>query len=146
MKKAYFLLMMAEMLVINMLDFTAITTASAAENKITVVIGSAVNEFDSIQEAVDSVNDGESAEIQVPTGTYNEAVTITNTKGTLNRTIVLKGAQAGNSAVVNGKQRNDSETILTGGIEVNGLHESASLTIDGFTLHNKGINIQGWGI
>ncbi len=145
MKKAYFLLMMAEMLVINMLDFTAITTASAAENKITVVIGSAVNEFDSIQEAVDSVNDGESAEIQVPTGTYNEAVTITNTKGTLNRTIVLKGAQAGNSAVVNGKQRNDSETILTGGIEVNGLHESASLTIDGFTLHNKGINIQGWG-
>lgn len=65
MKKAYFLLMMAGMLVINMLDFTAITTASAAENKITVVIGSAVNEFDSIQEAVDSVNDGESAEIQM---------------------------------------------------------------------------------
>ena len=145
MKKGYVLLMLAGMLVINLLDFTAITTASAAENKITVVKGSAVDEYDTIQEAVESVNDGESAEIQVPAGTYDETITITNTKGTLNRTIVLKGAQAGNSAVVNGNQRNDSETILNGGIEVNGLHESASLTIDGFTLHKKGINIQGWG-
>lgn len=34
---------------------------------------------------------------------------------------------------------------MTNGIEINGLHEDATIIIDGFTLHNKGMNIQGWG-
>lgn len=117
----------------------------AAETKIQVEKGSDISEFDTIQAAIDSVQDNESAVISVPAGSYDEAIAITNTKGKLNRSIVLKGAQANNSAVVNGNPRSSTETILTNGIAINGLHEDASITIDGFTLKNKGINIQGWG-
>lgn len=121
-----------------------ITIASAAESKIIVEKGTASEEFDTIQEAIDSVQNQETATISVPAGTYDEAITIKNMKNTCNRTIILKGAQAGNTAVVNGNKRSASETILTNGIEISGLHEDASIIIDGFTLHNKGMNILGW--
>lgn len=133
------------LLIMNILGNADIVTVSAAENKIIVEKEGVIVEYATIEEAINSVSDQETATITIPAGTYNETVSITNTKNSKNRTIILKGAQAGNSAVVNGQQRNGSETILTEGIEIRGLHEDDSIIIDGFTLNKKGIDIQGWG-
>ena len=141
-KGLYSILMLTALLLSIVTPFKAV---SAAENKIKVEKGADISEYDTIQQAIDSVQNNESAVISVPAGSYDEAITITNTKDKGNRSIVLKGAQAGNSAVVAGEKRNDTETVLTNGIEVQGLHDDASVTIDGFTINNKGINILGWG-
>ncbi len=141
-KGLYSILMLTALLLSIVTPFKAV---SAAENKIKVEKGADISEYDTIQQAIDSVQNNESAVISVPAGSYDEAITITNTKDKGNRSIVLKGAQAGNSAVVAGEKRNDTETVLTNGIEVQGLHDDASVTIDGFTMNNKGINILGWG-
>lgn len=141
-KGLYSILMLTALLISIVTPFKAV---SAAENKIKVEKGADISEYDTIQQAIDSVQNNESAVISVPAGSYDEAITITNTKDKGNRSIVLKGAQAGNSAVVAGEKRNDTETVLTNGIEVQGLHDDASVTIDGFTINNKGINILGWG-
>jgi len=141
-KGLYSILMLTALLLSIVTPFKAV---SAAENKIKVEKGTDISEYDTIQQAIDSVQNNESAVISVPAGSYDEAITITNTKDKGNRSIVLKGAQAGNSAVVAGEKRNDTETVLTNGIEVQGLHDNASVTIDGFTMINKGINILGWG-
>ncbi len=141
-KGLYSILMLTALLLSIVTPFKAV---SAAENKIKVEKGADISEYDTIQQAIDSVQNNENAVISVPAGSYDEAITITNTKDNGNRSIVLKGAQAGNSAVVAGEKRNDTETVLTNGIEVQGLHDDASVTIDGFTMINKGINILGWG-
>ncbi len=141
-KGLYSILMLTALLLSIVTPFKAV---SAAENKIKVEKGTDISEYDTIQQAIDSVQNNENAVISVPAGSYDEAITITNTKDNGNRSIVLKGAQAGNSAVVAGEKRNDTETVLTNGIEVQGLHDNASVTIDGFTMINKGINILGWG-
>lgn len=141
-KGLYSILMLTALLLSIVTPFKAV---SAAENKIKVEKGTDISEYDTIQQAIDSVQNNESAVISVPAGSYDEAITITNTKDKGNRSIVLKGVQAGNSAVVAGEKRNDTETVLTNGIEVQGLHDDASVTIDGFTMINKGINILGWG-
>lgn len=141
-KGLYSILMLTALLLSIVTPFKAV---SAAENKIKVEKGADISEYDTIQQAIDSVQNNENAVISVPAGSYDEAITITNTKDKGNRSIVLKGVQAGNSAVVAGEKRNDTETVLTNGIEVQGLHDDASVTIDGFTMINKGINILGWG-
>ena len=114
----------------------------AADKKIVLVKQASRENYDTIQAAIDAVAAGEDAIIQIPAGTYSEPLKISNTSS---RTIILKGASADVSAYSNGGVRNSEETILTGGIEVNGLLEDDSLEINGLTLHGKGINIVGWG-
>ena len=124
-KGLYSILMLTALLLSIVTPFKAV---SAAENKIKVEKGADISEYDTIQQAIDSVQNNENAVISVPAGSYDEAITITNTKDNGNRSIVLKGVQAGNSAVVAGEKRNDTETVLTNGIEVQGLHDNASVT------------------
>ena len=114
----------------------------AADKKIVLLKLASKENYDTIQAAIDAVAAGEDAIIQIPAGTYSEPLKISNTSS---RTIILKGASADVSAYSNGGVRSSEETILTGGIEVNGLLEDDSLEINGLTMHGKGINIVGWG-
>ncbi|MFQ9924425.1 MAG: Ig-like domain-containing protein [Beduini sp.] len=105
-------------------------------------------EYATIQEAIDAIGDGEVGTIDIPAGTYNESIKIENLNNSqkqLSRTVILRGAQADVSAVADQNQRTGNETILTGGIEVNGLLNADSLEINGFTFKQKGINMIGWG-
>ena len=114
----------------------------AAEKKIVLIKQDTRESYDTIQAAINAVAAGETGTIEIPAGTYGESLKISNTSS---RTIFLRGAQANVSAYSNGKARSNEETILTGGIEVNGLLGDDSLEINGLTLHGKGINIVGWG-
>ena len=106
----------------------------AADKKIVLLKLASKENYDTIQAAIDAVAAGEDAIIQIPAGTYSEPLKISNTSS---RTIILKGASADVSAYSNGGVRSSEETILTGGIEVNGLLEDDSLEINGLDVYKR---------
>lgn len=132
-------------LLVGTLFIQQVFLVSAANAQIEVEVDGTKTYFDTIQSAVDSVQNGETAVITVPAGTYAEKVTINNGNGAkhIDRNITLRGAQVGNNAV--SRPADAEETVLTGGIEVGNLQNNDSLTIDGFSVQGKGINLLGWG-
>ena len=132
-------------LLVGTLFIQQVFLVSAANAQIEVEVDGTKTYFDTIQSAVESVQNGETAVITVTAGTYAEKVPINNGNGAkhIDRNITLRGAQVGNNAV--SRPADAEETVLTGGIEVGNLQNNDSLTIDGFSVQGKGINLLGWG-
>ena len=98
--------------------------------------------YTSIQAAIDEATPGNTIEIQA--GTYDEAITLTkavNLIGPYADTEII----AEEATTVN--RPDDSEAILTGGININRTDnaQNPSITISGLKFKTNGIQATGWG-
>jgi nitrous oxidase accessory protein NosD len=101
--------------------------ASSSDN--TASCGTMVSPCQTIQKAVDNASADDT--IQVAAGTYNESVTI-------DKTLTLEGAQAGNSGSAARQAAPGSESVVTGGLV---FIAAAHVTVDGFSFTYAGTQV-----